>query len=158
MRSLRSNNGFQHYFTGNPLDRSLGALQKFDGSADPASAAEVVLVVAAGREVCVRPAPPDEESPDVLQDLQALLLGVQDPQLDLNSEQMAFNWMCDGESMGMDGRACMHQACMRACLRFVRSPCNAMSTAGTGLQAEDGNMGQEGALRRLPLYLLGRDR
>lgn len=90
-------------FTGNPLQRSLDVLQKFDGSASPDSAAEVSLIVVAGRSVCVRStssiaSPGAAGSSAVDQDLQALLLGITDPQLDLNSEHISFCWVEEGAS------------------------------------------------------------
>jgi len=83
------------FFTGNPLDRSADVLKKFDGGASPGSATEVSLIVVAGREVCVRPTISEDAAGTLQQDLQALLLGATDPELDLNSEHIAYTWRPD---------------------------------------------------------------
>ena len=76
-------------FTGNPLARSLDILRAFDGSSNPSGSQEVALIVVAGRSVCVRST---NDLGGGEQDLQALLLGITDPQLDLNSEHISFWW------------------------------------------------------------------
>lgn len=85
----------RQHFTGNPLDRAYDARRKFDGTSKQG---EVSLVVVAGREVCVREAPDTGGSAGsgilVPQfDLQALLMGSTDPELDLNSDSICLNWM-----------------------------------------------------------------
>ena len=113
-------------FTGNPLQRSLDVLQKFDGSASPDSAAEVSLIVVAGRSVCVRstssasPSGTAGGSTAVDQDLQALLLGITDPQLDLNSEHISFCWVEEGESRLAAWERMRLQHGMRACAWMSR--------------------------------------
>ena len=76
-------------FTGHPLSRSLDVLRSFDGTSGPAG--EVSLIVVEGRSVCVRSSTGDTT------DLQALLIGISDPQLDLNSEHIAFVWTDEGK-------------------------------------------------------------
>lgn len=53
---------------------------------------EVALVVVAGREICIHPVDGTEDGPGPTQDLQVLLLGASDPQLDLNSDEIALLW------------------------------------------------------------------
>lgn len=77
------------HFTGNPLDRHSTLIQRFEATYDPDS--EVSLIVVAGRDVVVRPVGPDS-TPGVHQDLQALLLRTDDPELDLKSEQLVLKW------------------------------------------------------------------
>lgn len=84
-------------FTGNPLARSLDVLRSFDGVPGPGIAGEVSLIVVAGRTVCVRSSIDPGETPD----LQALLIGITDPQIDLNSEHISFLWADDGEKVSI---------------------------------------------------------
>lgn len=83
----------KQHFTGNPLDRTVDAKRRFAGVAEPGQ--EVSLVVVAGREVCVR-SPSGPLSPAKLQqELQALLLKSDDPELDVHSEQTSLKWRQD---------------------------------------------------------------
>ncbi|KAF8069510.1 NUDT19 [Scenedesmus sp. PABB004] len=77
------------HFTGNPLDRHSDLLKRFQATFNPDS--EVSLIVVAGRDVVVRPVGPDS-SPGVAQDLQALLLRTDDPELELQGEQLLLRW------------------------------------------------------------------
>ncbi len=77
------------HFTGNPLDRHSDLLKRFQATFSPES--EVSLIVVAGRDVVVRPIGPDS-TPGVHQDLQALLLRSDDPELELQGEQLLLNW------------------------------------------------------------------
>lgn len=77
------------HFTGNPLDRHSDLLKRFQATFNPES--EVSLIVVAGRDVVVRPVGPDS-TPGVHQDLQALLLRSDDPELELQGEQLLLNW------------------------------------------------------------------
>eukprot|EP00878_Enallax_costatus_P025079 GHUV01026800.1.p1 GENE.GHUV01026800.1~~GHUV01026800.1.p1 ORF type:complete len:293 (+),score=63.59 GHUV01026800.1:344-1222(+) len=77
------------HFTGNPLDRHSDLLKRFQATFSPES--EVSLIVVAGRDVVVRPVGPDS-TPGVHQDLQALLLRSDDPELELQGEQLLLNW------------------------------------------------------------------
>jgi NAD+ diphosphatase len=94
---MASTSGFsfslpKQHFTGNPLDRAYNARRKFDGTAKQG---EVSLVVVAGREVCVREASDAGRADGMLgpmYDLQALLMGATDPELDLNSDSICLNW------------------------------------------------------------------
>lgn len=81
------------HFAGSSLDRSLPGLKRFDGAAVQ-GAQEVCLVVCSGREICVHPQDSDGTGPT--QDLQILLLGSNDPQLDLNNEDIALLFSEDG--------------------------------------------------------------
>lgn len=84
-------------FSGNPLSRSQDVLRSFDGTAGPGSAEEVSLIVVAGRSVCVSSSANPGET-----DLQALLLGITDPQLDLNnSEHITFVWEDEGKDVNL---------------------------------------------------------
>ena len=120
-------------FTGNPLQRSLDVLQKFDGSASPDSAAEVSLIVVAGRSVCVRSTSSASSSGTaggstaVDQDLQALLLGITDPQLDLNSEHISFCWVEEGESRQAAWECDCCITAWHACLRMDVLSCRRYS-------------------------------
>lgn len=76
-------------FTGNPLDRHSDLLKRFQVTFDPDS--EVSLIVVSGRDVVVRPIGPDS-TPGVHQDLQALLLRTDDPELDLQGEELMLRW------------------------------------------------------------------
>ena len=91
-------------FTGNPLARSLDVLRSFDGSASPSGSQEVALIVVAGRSIGVRSI--NDESAMAEQDLQALLLGITDPQLDLNSEYISFCWSTDPGRARTRGNPC----------------------------------------------------
>ena len=84
-------------FTGNPLDRSSEVIRRFDGGVSGKD--EISLIVVAGREICTRVVA-DPDMPNVLHDLQALLLGCSDNELDLNSEQICLNWREWGEAGG----------------------------------------------------------
>ncbi|WIA10138.1 hypothetical protein OEZ85_010345 [Tetradesmus obliquus] len=77
------------HFTGNPLDRHSDLLKRFQATYNPDS--EVSLIVVTGRDVVVRPVGPDS-TPGVHQDLQALLLRTDDPELDLQGEQLLLKW------------------------------------------------------------------
>lgn len=76
-------------FTGNPLDRHSDLLKRFQVTFNPDS--EVSLIVVSGRDVVVRPIGPDS-TPGVHQDLQALLLRTDDPELDLQGEELMLRW------------------------------------------------------------------
>jgi len=76
-------------FTGNPLDRHSDLLKRFQVTFNPDS--EVSLIVVSGRDVVVRPIGP-ESTPGVHQDLQALLLRTDDPELDLQGEELMLRW------------------------------------------------------------------
>lgn len=80
----------KQHFSGNPLDRQCGLLQRFTQSISPDK--EVSLVVVSGREIVVRQAGPEAQAAGVQQDLQALLLPMDDPELDLQGEELALNW------------------------------------------------------------------
>jgi hypothetical protein len=113
------------FFTGNPLERSLDVLQKFDGSAAPGASAEVSLIVVSGRSICVRNTTSDVTNPNIDQDLQALLLGINDPQLDLNSEFISFVWQ-RGQCMSQTPWNLMVQPCfthtnLRLAMTMIRS-------------------------------------
>eukprot|EP00882_Tetradesmus_deserticola_P021131 GHRQ01022869.1.p1 GENE.GHRQ01022869.1~~GHRQ01022869.1.p1 ORF type:complete len:187 (+),score=21.47 GHRQ01022869.1:67-627(+) len=77
------------HFTGIPLDRHSDLLKRFQATYNPDS--EVSLIVVTGRDVVVRPVGPDS-TPGVHQDLQALLLRTDDPELDLQGEQLLLKW------------------------------------------------------------------
>jgi len=108
----------QQHFSGNPLDRHAGLVQRFQAALAPDK--EISLIVVAGREVAVRQLG-SPAAPGVQQDLQvpgnassgacsvacvvpcaahpgapvraqALLLPMDDPELDLRGEQLALNW------------------------------------------------------------------
>lgn len=89
---------FVQCFSGNPLERAYDVRRRFDASAPQE---EVSLIVVAGREVCVRDA--IDARIGVQYDLQALLLSSGNPELDLNSDTISFNWI-NGESFRL---ACM---------------------------------------------------
>ncbi len=188
------------YFTGNPLERSLDVLQKFDGSSVPSGSAEVALVVVAGRQVCVRISADSALGPGTAvpteQDLQALLLGITDPQLDLNSEHISFGFLEGGGAMhALHACRMLHAMGIGAGLLFtlprlhavtaeLDAPCSTSSSTlqrPTAESVEDCNGHDSGTSygpqesgslsvaeppgyppnlseRRLPLYLLGRDR
>ncbi len=76
-------------FTGNPLDRHSDLLKRFQVTYNPET--EVSLIVVSGRDVVVRPIGPDS-TPGVHQDLQALLLRTDDPELDLQGEELMLRW------------------------------------------------------------------
>lgn len=76
-------------FTGNPLDRHSDLLKRFQVTFNPDT--EVSLIVVSGRDVVVRPIGPDS-TPGVHQDLQALLLRTDDPELDLQGEELMLRW------------------------------------------------------------------
>lgn len=75
-------------FAGNPLERAYDTRKRFDGSS---TQEEVSLIVVSGREVCVRDAV--DAKAGVQYDLQALLLGANNPELDLNSDSICLNWV-----------------------------------------------------------------
>jgi hypothetical protein len=77
------------HFCGNPLDRHSDLLKRFQATFSADS--EVSLIVVCGRDVVVRPIGPDS-APGVHQDLQALLLRSDDPELDLQGEQLLLRW------------------------------------------------------------------
>lgn len=80
----------QQHFTANPLCRLSDIPARFRASSRPDN--EVSLVVVAGREVVVRSS---QAGPGVHQDLQALLLRQDDPELRLEGDQMALEWVPD---------------------------------------------------------------
>ncbi|KIZ06626.1 hypothetical protein MNEG_1328 [Monoraphidium neglectum] len=82
----------QQHFTSNPLCRLSDVPARFRASSRPDN--EVSLVVVAGREVVVR-TPAGALGPGVHQDLQALLLRQDDPELRLEGEQIALEWVPD---------------------------------------------------------------
>eukprot|EP00877_Chromochloris_zofingiensis_P011887 jgi/Chrzof1/6952/Cz02g05090.t1 len=79
----------KQHFTGNALDRSTDVSKRFAAALTPES--EVSLVVVAGRDVVVRPVS-GTATPGVQQELQALLLRSDDPELSLKGEQLSLNW------------------------------------------------------------------
>ena len=79
----------KQHFTGNPLERSSDVCKRFQSTLTPES--EISLVVVAGREVVVRPVAAGSAL-GVHQELQALLLRVDDPELDLTGEELRLNW------------------------------------------------------------------
>ncbi len=116
----------KQHFTGNPLDRLSDIRNRFEASAS--SEGEVSLVVVAGREVVVRPAP-SGHMPGVLQELQALLLRTDDPELALAGEEMFLNWRPSGcrprcnnvHGSGKQALACITWRCIAAhsgCMHF----------------------------------------
>lgn len=66
-----------------------GLLQRFRANFMPED--EVSLIVVTGRDVVVKPIGPDS-SPGIAQELQALLLHADDPELDLQGEQLLLRW------------------------------------------------------------------
>lgn len=74
----------KQHFTGNPLDRTSDNRRRFQADQRPDD--EISLVVVAGREICVRNAVASQ------QDLQALLLKMDDPDLQLQTEQLCMTW------------------------------------------------------------------
>lgn len=80
--------GFQH-FGGNPLCRLSDIPARFRAASRPDN--EVSLVVVAGREVVVRA--PGGAPPGPQQELQALLLRQDDPELRLDGEEMSLDWV-----------------------------------------------------------------
>lgn len=96
-------------FTGNPLDRHSDLLKRFQATFDPDS--EVSLIVVSGRDVVVRPIGPDS-TPGVHQDLQALLLRTDDPELDLQGEELMLRWT-PSESASVCGSAAATHAVFR---------------------------------------------
>lgn len=84
----------KQHFTGNPLERDSDACKRFTEELKPDS--EISLVVVAGREVVVRPVAAGGPT-GVHQELQALLLRVDDPELDLQVEEPLLRWTPPGE-------------------------------------------------------------
>jgi NAD+ diphosphatase len=78
----------KQHFTGNPLDRTSDNRRRFQADQRPDD--EISLVVVAGREICVRNAVASQ------QDLQALLLKMDDPDLQLQTEQLCMTWSSGG--------------------------------------------------------------
>jgi NAD+ diphosphatase len=131
------------HFCGNPLDRHSDLLKRFQATFNPDS--EVSLIVVSGRDVVVRPIGPDS-SPGVHQDLQALLLRTDDPELDLQGEQLLLRWTPS------ELRCVLRGATQERCDQPPATHPPASTPHAPLLHAGDG-----AAPLPLPLYLLGLD-
>lgn len=103
----------KQHFTGNALDRSTDVSKRFAAALTPES--EVSLVVVAGRDVVVRPVS-GTATPGVQQELQALLLRSDDPELSLKGEQLSLNWApSKNDQTYVAGKVWLTTACFVVC-------------------------------------------
>lgn len=148
------------HFTSNPLDRHGTLLARFRQQQAASTDGEVSLIVVSGREVVVRPG---DSTPGVLQDLQALLLRANDPELELGGEQLLLRWTPSGCHWQAAGAAPDKQGwhqqqqsprgrprtAITCCLAACDRPCCVGAGAGDGAAPIPPIP--------LPLYLLGLD-
>lgn len=110
-------------FTGNPLDRHSDLLKRFQVTFNPDT--EVSLIVVSGRDVVVRPIGPDS-TPGVHQDLQALLLRTDDPELDLQGEELMLRWTPSEPPLPKHCSTIQQRSCA-TCLSKGRCPASLQS-------------------------------
>jgi hypothetical protein len=144
----------QQSFTGNPLCRLSDIPARFRAAARPDN--EVSLVVVAGREVVVRAPAAGGGAGGLHQDLQALLLRQDDPELRLGGDDMALEWV-PGE-WGWDGCSSPVAVQQQGVIEDRQQYSSPQSRSTPPPPTSTPNPLEEGAAPlTLPLYLLGQD-